>query len=169
LQLIIDPACSLVFEAEPEEPGIMRRPPRPPEASLFERGQLLRGVAQGLIVLIVLLGIYAFTLRGSAGDAHARALVFASLVIASLALILANRSWSPSVRDAFRSSNMALWWVLAGALVFLALALHVVILREAFRFSPLHAGDVLILLFVAVLGFFVFRQINFFSAGRRPG
>ena len=29
LQLIIDPACSLVFEAEPEEPGIMRRPPRP--------------------------------------------------------------------------------------------------------------------------------------------
>jgi Ca2+-transporting ATPase len=169
LQLIIDPACSLVFEAEAEEPGIMRRPPRPPEASLFEPGQLLRGVAQGSIVIIVLLGLYAVTLRDNAGDPHARALVFASLVVASLALILANRSWSRRVRDAFRSSNRALWWVLAGALIFLALALRVPILLEAFRFSPLHAGDLLILLLVAVLGFFVFRQINFFGAGRRPG
>jgi Ca2+-transporting ATPase len=155
-----------VFEAEPEEPGIMRRPPRNPEASLFERGQLLRGVAQGLVVLIVLLGLYAFTLHGGAGDPHGRALAFAALVVASLALILANRSWSPSVRDAFRSSNIALRWVIAGALLFLGLALHVPILREAFRFSPLHAGDLLILLLVAVLGFLVFRRINFFGEER---
>jgi len=169
LQLIIDPACSLVFEAEAEEPGIMRRPPRPPEASLFDPGQLLRGVTQGMIVIIVLLGLYAVTLRDHAGDSHARALVFSALVVASLALILANRSWSPRVRDAFRSSNIALRWVIAGALAFLALALHVPILREAFRFSPLHAADVLILLLVAVLGFFVFRQINFFGAERKSG
>jgi len=167
LQLIIDPACSLVFEAEPEEPGIMRRPPRPSDASLFERGQLLRGVAQGLILIIVLLGLYAFTLHGSDGDPHARALAFASLVVASLALILANRSWSRSIRDAFRGANVALWWVIAGALIFLALALHVPILREAFRFSPLHAGDLLILLLVAVFGFFAFRQINFLGAGAK--
>ena len=82
------------------------------------------------------------------------------MIVASLALILANRSWSRSIRDAFRSSNVALWWVMAGALVFLALALHVPIVREAFRFSPLHAGDLLILTIVAVLGFFVFRYLN---------
>ena len=169
LQLIIDPACSLVFEAEAEEPGIMRRPPRSPEASLFDPRQLLRGVAQGVIAIIVLLALYAFTLYDHGGDAHARALAFASLVVSSLALILANRSWSPRVRDAFRSSNVALRWVMAGALVFLALALHVPMLLEAFRFSPLHAADLLTLLLVAVLGFFVFRQINFFGAGRRPG
>jgi len=64
---------------------------------------------------------------------------------------------------------MPLWWVQVGGLVFLALALHVPLLREAFRFSPLHAADLLILLLVAVLGFFVFRQINFFAAGREPG
>ena len=90
-------------------------------------------------------------------------------MVASLALILANRSWSPSVRDAFRSSNVALRWVMAGALVFLALALHVPMLLEAFRFSPLHAADLLILLLVAVLGFFVFRQINLLGVTRKPG
>lgn len=165
LQLIIDPACSLVFEAEAGEPGIMRRPPRSPEISLFEPRQLLRSVFQGLIVIIVLLGLYAVTLRDDAGVGHARALVFASLVVASLALILANRSWSQQFRDAFRTSNWALCWVFTGALIFLAVALGVPILREAFRFLPLHAADLLILLLVAVLGFFVFRQINFFGSG----
>ena len=170
LQLIIDPACSLVFEAEPEEPGIMRRPPRVAGASLFERAQLLRSLAQGLIVIIVLLGIFAVALRAADGAAHARALAFAGLVVTGLALILANRSWSRSVRHAFRSANAALWWVIAGALVFLALALHVPLLREAFRFSPLHAGDSLVLTIVAVLGFFVFRHINFIGVdeGRVP-
>ena len=167
LQLIIDPACSLVFEAEPEEPGIMRRRPRPPAASLFERGQLLRGMAQGLILLTVLIGLFAFTLHGAEGAAHARALAFASLIVASLALILANRSWSRSIRDAFRSSNVALWWVIAGALAFLALALNVPIAREAFRFAPLHAGDVLILTLVAVLGFLLFRYLNGLGAVER--
>ena len=36
LQLIIDPVCSIVFEAEPEEADIMRRPPRSPDARLFD-------------------------------------------------------------------------------------------------------------------------------------
>jgi Ca2+-transporting ATPase len=167
LQLIIDPACSLVFEAEPEERGIMRRPPRPPDASLFEPGQMLRSVAQGLMVAIVLLGLFAISLRGGNGATHARALAFASLIVASLALLLANRSWSRAVRDAFSSANMALWWVIAAALVFLALALDIQVLREAFRFSPLNAGDLLILTVVAVLGFFVLRHLNFVGAGRR--
>ena len=48
----------------------MRRQPRAPEASLFERGQLLRGVAQGLILLTVLIGLFAFTLHGPDGVAH---------------------------------------------------------------------------------------------------
>jgi Ca2+-transporting ATPase len=118
-----------------------------------------------LILLVLLLGFFAIMLHSADGAAHARALTFASLIIASLGLILANRSWSRSIRDAFRSSNVALWWVIAGALVFLALALNIPILREAFRFSPLHAGDVLILVIVAVLGFFVFRHINFLGPG----
>jgi Ca2+-transporting ATPase len=167
LQLIIDPACSLVFEAEPEERGIMRRPPRPPDASLFERGQMLRSVAQGLIVAIVLLGLFAISLRGGNGATHGRALAFASLIVASLALILANRSRSRAIRDALSTANVALWWVIAAALVFLALALETPVLREAFRFSPLNAGDLLILMIVAVLGFFVLRHLNFVGAGGR--
>jgi Ca2+-transporting ATPase len=166
LQLIIDPACSLVFEAEPEEPGIMRRPPRPVQASLFEPAQLLRSIAQGLILTLVLLALYAAPLHGTDGGGHARALAFASLIAASLALIFANRSWSRAIGDAFRGANSALWWVVAGALVILGLALNVPILRAAFRFAPLHLMDLLILVIVTVLGFLIFRGINFLRPAR---
>ena len=35
LELLIDPACSIVFEAEQESPGLMQRPPRPLSDSPF--------------------------------------------------------------------------------------------------------------------------------------
>ena len=49
LQLIIDPSCSIVFEAEPEGPDTMERPPRPPEASLLDRATVLLGCVQGAV------------------------------------------------------------------------------------------------------------------------
>ena len=41
LELIIDPACSIAFEAEPEEANVMNRPPRNPQEPLFDRRTLL--------------------------------------------------------------------------------------------------------------------------------
>ncbi|HEX7285748.1 MAG TPA: HAD-IC family P-type ATPase, partial [Candidatus Angelobacter sp.] len=35
LELIIDPTCSIAFEAEPEETNVMRRPPRSPAERMF--------------------------------------------------------------------------------------------------------------------------------------
>ena len=34
IEMVIDPVCSLVFEAESEEEDVMRRPPRPQSASM---------------------------------------------------------------------------------------------------------------------------------------
>jgi Ca2+-transporting ATPase len=160
LQLIIDPACSLVFEAEPEETDIMRRAPRAAEVSLFDPALLLGSAAQGLALLAILLGIFAIALHSAHGAEHARAQVFTSLIIASLGLILANRSWSGSVLGGLRTPNVALWWVISGALVFLMLALNVPILRDAFRFAPLHSDDLVISMSVGLISFVVFRIIN---------
>jgi Ca2+-transporting ATPase len=160
LQLIIDPACSLVFEAEPEEKDIMRRPPRAAEVSLFEPALLLRSAAQGVILLVVLLGIFAVALHSAHGAEHARAQTFTSLIIASLGLILANRSWSGSLLGGLRTRNVALLWVMTGALVFLMLALNVPILREAFRFAPLHGDAFAVPVAVGLFSFVAFRVMN---------
>lgn len=58
LQLVIDPACSIVFEAEPLEAGAMRVPPRNPLARLFDRQVLWRGLVHGSGLLVIVLIAY---------------------------------------------------------------------------------------------------------------
>ena len=161
LQLIIDPACSLVFEAEPEEPDIMRRPPRAADAPLFDRALLARAAIQGAILLAIVLAVFAAALYSGHAADNARALAFTTLIVASLGLILANRSWSRSILDPFRARNPALWWVLGGALAFLAIALYIPLMRGVFHFARLHQGDLAVCVLVGLLSFFGCRALDF--------
>jgi Ca2+-transporting ATPase len=146
LELIIDPACSIVFEAEPEETNIMNRPPRNPQEPLFGRRTVVLSLLQGLSVLGILLVVFSIALFRGQGEADARTLTFTTLIVANLALIFTNRSWSRSIRSTLRSANSALRWVFGGALVFLGLVLYIPFLRTLFHFSFLHPTDLLICL-----------------------
>ena len=141
LELIIDPACSIVFEAEEEEADIMRRPPRAAAERLFNRQMIAMSLLQGFGVLIILLAIFAVALSRGQREQDARALTFTALVIANLALIATNRSWSRTIFGILRMPNPAMWWVVSGALVFLFLVLYVPFLRSLFHFSTLHLDD----------------------------
>ncbi len=146
LHLIIDPACSVVFEAESAETNVMNRPPRNPKEPLFSRRSLGIALLQGVSVLIVLVAIFSITLYRGQGELEARALTFTTLIIANLSLILTNRSWSRTIANTLRAPNPALWWVLGGAIAFLGLILYVPFLRHLFRFSILHPIDLAICL-----------------------
>jgi len=143
LELIIDPSCSLIFEAEPAEVNIMQRPPRNRSERLFSRRSVTIAVAQGLSVLTVCLLIVYLALPGHGTNA-ARALSFASLVVAFIMIILVNRSWSQSLLRSLRIPNPAVWGVVAGAGVFLAAILTIPALQGLFSFAPLHANDLAI-------------------------
>jgi Ca2+-transporting ATPase len=141
LELIIDPACSVVFEMESDEADIMRRPPRRLQDPLFGRQMILTGLVQGMGVLAVVLAVYAFVLSQGLGETEARMMSFATLVIANLGLILTNRSWTRSIVSTLSTPNPALWWVAGGATAFLALALVIPFLRNLFSFGPLHRWE----------------------------
>jgi Ca2+-transporting ATPase len=140
LELIIDPSCSLIFEAEEPESDIMSRPPRGAAVRLFSRRTVGAAVLQGMSVLAVCLGI-VFLARPGHGPDAARALAFAALVVSFLTLILVNRSWTRSAISMLRVPNPALWWVLSGAVIFLAAILSIPALQRLFSFSPLHPDD----------------------------
>jgi Ca2+-transporting ATPase len=135
LELIVDPACSLVFEAQPDEPGIMRRPPRAQASRLLTARVLRRGLLQGASLLGFLLATFAAANAAGIGEAAGRALVFSGLVAGNLGIIVANQSWTERAwRTAFWRNRMALA-VGAGAMAALALILVVPWLRELFRFA----------------------------------
>jgi Ca2+-transporting ATPase len=137
LELIINPACSIAFEAEPAEENVMQRPPRAPSEALFGRRIFLISLSQGIFVLLSSLLVLTYALLHGASDEAARTLTFSTLVIGNLGLILVNRSWRHSVFSTASKYNPALWWVIVGALAFLLLALSLPILREVFHFAPI--------------------------------
>jgi len=144
LELIIDPACSVVFEGEPEEADVMTRPPRDLSQPLFSRRTVTLSLLQGLFVMAIVLAVYGVALALGLKTPEARAMTFTTLVIANLGLILTNRSWTRTIRTTLRTPNRALWFVLGGTIVFLALVLYVPALMNLFQFGRLSAVDLLI-------------------------
>jgi len=129
IELIVDPASSIAFEAEAEEGDIMRRPPRRVSERIFNARSIRLAALQGLWFLLLVVIVFKHSYQ--AGQAHdtVRALVFASLIFGNLGLILANRSYSRPFWRRSQRPNPALAWVLIGALVLLLVAI----------FSPVHS------------------------------
>ena len=138
LELIIDPACSIAFEAEPEETNVMARPPRNPNAPLFGMGQIVFSLFAGSISLMAIVLVFGFSFYHGYGEAEVRTLTFVTLVITMLGLILVNRSRSENFWRALRLPNRAVWWVIGGALCFLAGVIYIPQVREIFRFAEPH-------------------------------
>jgi Ca2+-transporting ATPase len=150
LHLVIDPACSVVFEAEPGEADVMLRPPRNPRVPLFGRRPVTLSLVQGAIVMLVVVGVFGVALGRGQGELESRALTFTTFMVANLGLIFTNRSWSATVVDPLQPTNRALWWVTGGAVAFLALVLYVPGLRGVFRFAPLDPQDLALCLVAGV-------------------
>ena len=142
LELIIDPACSIAYEAEPEEENVMKRSPRAPGDRLFTRRSVGRALLQGGVVLAMTAALFGWGLRDRT-EPEARALAFSCLVIANLGLILTNRSRRQAFATSMRRHNSPLWWIVGGAAALLGAALVVPFLRDLFGFPRLSPVDLL--------------------------
>lgn len=167
LELIIDPASSVVFEAEPEEADVMTRPPRDLDEPLFSRRTLAISLLQGLSVLAIVLLVFGCAHWIGLTDDEARAMTFTALVIANLGLILTNRSWSRTITRTMRTPNKALWFVLGGTIVFLGLVLYVPALMKLFQFGRMNAGEVIVAVCAGALSVLWFELLKVFRGWRQ--
>ncbi len=136
LELVIDPSCSMVFENEPEERGLMQRPPRDVMQPLFGGWTLGLALLQGLGALALVL-LATWWGMAHLAEGAARALAFATLVATNLALIFSNRSRAGGLWHSLRVPNRTLWSVTGAALALLLLALYVPWLARLFVFETL--------------------------------
>jgi P-type Ca2+ transporter type 2C len=136
IQMIIDPVCALVFEAEREEDAIMRRKPRDPAQPLFSLPMITWCLLQGAIAFGLLAAMLLTVTRLGMPEADARELTFLSLVVSIVALILANRSFETSLIEAFTRKNVALRYVLGVVAGVLTLTLVIPAFRTLLKFGP---------------------------------
>jgi Ca2+-transporting ATPase len=141
LHLIIEPACSIAFEAESASKGIMLRPPRKMGENLFSRSLMAPTLFQGFTVLTALIAVFLIALYRDQGEADARTMAFTTLIIANLGLIITNRS-ATSIFERADTKNRPFWWILGGSLLMLTAVLTSPSLRDLFRFSQLHMIDI---------------------------
>lgn len=163
LELIIDPTCSIVFEAEKEEKNIMSKKPRNPREKIFSKNTLIFSVLQGAIMLFFVALVFYLTLGLTNSESEARALSFCTLIFSNLLLILSSRSMSKPIYKTIFERNKAFWFVALGALIFLGFSLYVPVLRDVFKFGELHLIDGLIALGAAALSVVWFEAVKYFN------
>jgi Ca2+-transporting ATPase len=166
LELVIDPVCSLVFEAEKEEEDIMRRPPRSPAEPLLPPPLIGWGALQGAVAFAMSGGMFVFALRNGMPDDDVRALTFVSLILGIFSLILVNRSFSSSLKLAVLRPNVALLLILLGVCITLGLCLWIPALRELFQFGVLHIDDLALVAGAALLVLFALELLKLFWHAR---
>jgi len=150
LELIIDPACSIVFEAEKEELNVMSRPPKNYDEPFFGIKKILLSCSQGIGILIIVFLIYIFGLKNGYTEREVRALAFTALIASNIAVILSNRSWTRNIFQIISTRNSTVKWVVGGAAFFLFLILNVPFLLNLFLFDKISFAEAL---FCAGAGF----------------
>ena len=160
LELIIDPACSTVFEAEPEEEDIMKRPPRPLKQRLFDIHTVGISALQGIGILTAVVALLLYVLRLGAGETGARTIVFSALVLADVLLIIINLSWHKNFFEILTRKNTALWTVIFATVVGVVMVLYVPFLQGLFHFSALRISDIGLICLTAIVSVVWFEVVK---------
>jgi len=169
LELVIDPICAMVFEAEPGGASAMQRPPRRRDEALFGSVQMVLALVQGSGVLVGVFGVYVWSL-GQYPEPEARGAAFLALVVGNLVLALADAS-STGVR-LFAPHRKIYWIIAAAAGGVLTLVLTIPQLAGIFEVAPPHPPLLLAALVIAIISggwFGVARRLhNRFPAPSAP-
>ncbi len=150
LHLIIEPASSVAFEAQPAFSGSMHRPPRKAKEALFSPSILRQVLWRGFGILAALVVLFVLALNGGRGEDYARTLTFTTLMLANVGLIVS----TGSLASRFRIGNVrnpALGWIVFGALLLLVLILGVPPLNQLFRICHLTLLEFFLCLGVGLL------------------
>lgn len=135
MELIIDPVCSVAFESEQEEKGIMQRPPRNPNELFFGWHKMVFSLIQGLLLLIMVLVVYFLSIHEGHNEREVRAIAFSPLIIGNIFLILTSLSKTRNFISILMEKNIAVILIITIALTLLFVIISVPALQQIFSFQ----------------------------------
>ena len=144
LELIIDPACTMIFEAEKEEKNVMSRPPKDINEPFFGARKIFFSCMQGTGIIVICLLVYFIGLKMGYSEKGVRTLTFVTLIVSNIAVILSNRSWTYGIFKILATPNKAVFWIVGGAIIFLILILNVPFLLNLFQFEKIGFAEFMV-------------------------
>jgi Ca2+-transporting ATPase len=163
LELIIDPACSMIFEAEKEEKNVMSRPPKDINEPFFGARKIFFSCMQGVGILVISLLVYFIGLKMGYSEKGVRTLTFVTLIVSNIAAILSNRSWTSGFFKILLTPNKAVKWIIGGAIVFLIMILNIPFLLELFQFEKIGYLEIIVCTlagFSSIIWFEIYKRVK---------
>ncbi len=139
INLMTDGLPGLAFAAEPAEKGIMQRPPRPPQESIFAHGMWQHIVWVGLAIAGVSLFIQAWAIHD--GSAHWQTMVFTVLTLAQMGHVLAIRSERDSLFKLGLRSNLPMLYAVIITFALQMATIYVPFLNPIFSTATLTVAE----------------------------
>ena len=168
LELIIDPACSIIFEAEKEEMNIMSRPPKKIDEPFFGAKKIVLSCVQGLGILIICLLVYFIGLKIGYTEKSVRTFTFVALIVSNISVILSNRSWTSNIFKILITPNKTVKWIVGGAILFLILILNIPFLLNLFQFEKIGLIETLICVIAGLFSITWFELYKHFKLVAKP-
>jgi Ca2+-transporting ATPase len=160
MEMVIDPACSVVLEAEQAERNVMKRPPRNPSSPLLTSSAILWGVTQGVAALVILGAMWVIANQKGMSEKEIRSLIFVSLIIINFSLILINRSFSASIFKIFKHKNPILGWGALGIAILFSVILFNPFAKGLFNLGDVHFHDVVFALLAGIISMVILEWMK---------
>lgn len=135
MELIIDPVCSIAFESEQEESGIMSQPPRSADEQFFGRKKIMLALLKSVLLLATVLIVFVLSIEEGHTDGEVRAIAFSTLIIGNIFLILTDLSRTRSFISVFMERSKVTLIIIVIALALLLSTLLIPALNFIFNFE----------------------------------
>lgn len=169
-EVIIDPACSVVFEEESPDPKIMQDQPRKPDSKLFSKQEIWIAASQGITTFVALLSLFLYLTISGRTEQEIRSMIFGALMISNIFLILTNRSRSLTIIQTFKNrDNRAVPWILTLALAVLFSLILLPPMRTLFDLGAIRFIDWLTISIVSISGVLWYEILKKFKTKRVDG
>jgi len=166
VNLVTDGLPGLALAAEGAERGIMRRPPRPPQESLFAHGMGWHILLVGGLLAALCLGLQHWAIH--IGDTHWQTMVFTTLTLGQMAHVMAIRSETDSLLSQGLLSNKPLLGAVLLTFGLQMATIYVPWLNPIFKTQPLAAWELGLCLALAALVFVVVELEKAWRRHRSP-
>ncbi|MGZ8385505.1 MAG: cation-translocating P-type ATPase [Nitrospira sp.] len=159
MNLVTDGIPALALAVDPKAPDLMTRPPRRPEARLLDGGRLLAIGGEGLILGLIALGAFSYSLYGLHQELdQARTVAFTVLVVAQLVHVFNCRSERLSLFQLGVWTNRPLVWAFLLSLAVQVAVLTIPAAAPIFKVAPLPIEDWALMGALGLLPFFIMES-----------
>lgn len=160
LQMIIDPACAIIFEMEAPESDVMLRPPRCIHQKLFSLQNISMALLQGAGLTAIVVGLYFWLLNMGHSHEMATTLSFGSLVLGNISLIVVSRSKNDHLFTILQKSNPSQKWILGIGAISFGLLITIPFLRDRFQFTAPTPEGALVILASGLIGIMWYELVK---------